>query len=201
MTVIAWFPVRPFRTGISFCSAGAIPSNAIPRWTDSFRRSKKYDSGKSNSCPFASWVTVTSTASRRSYTSPVKMYSNVSPIERDEDTIMVPMRRPNVTRRTRDRRRNAFRTAIRARTRCVPARRPIATATPAIAMVGIRMSRTRSPRPHLLDDLTVSHLQDAVRTGRDRGVVRDDDERLAVLPVEPDEEVHDLGGGLAVEVP
>src|SRR3990170_2906203 len=127
MTVIAWLPVRPFRTGIAFWSAGAIPSNGIPRCTD------------------------------------------------------------------------AFRTAIRASTRCVPARTARATATAATAIAGRRISRISGP--HLLDNLPVLHLQDPVGPGGDCEVVGHDDERLSVLPVEPREEVHDLRGRLAVQVP
>src|SRR3972149_6920158 len=165
MTVIAWLPVKPFRTGIAFWRAGALPS----------------------------------TGTGGSYPSPVKMYSSVPRTVREEETIIVPISRPNVPTRRRDRRRNAFRTAIRASTRCVPARTARATATAATAIAGRRISRISGP--HLLDDLPVLHLQDPVGPRGDRRVVGHDDERLSVLPVEPFEEVHDLRGRLAVQVP
>src|SRR5712692_8678041 len=114
--------------------------------------------------------------------------------------IAVPTSRPATTIRTRDFRRPMFRAARRARR----GRNPTTAATRTTPM---RIAHTEAsgrailPAPRLLDDLAVSHAQDSVGPRADDGVVGHEDERLLLLPVQADQEVHDLRGGLGVQVP
>src|SRR5207249_3187211 len=64
-----------------------------------------------------------------------------------------------------------------------------------------RPSRAHPLRGDFLHDRAVLHPEDPVRVGPDRGVVRDDDERLAVRAVHLMEELHHLRARVAVEVP
>src|SRR3990172_7365878 len=127
------------------------------------------------------------------------MYSSVSPTVSEEETIIVPMRRPNVTMRTRDFRRKAFRAAMRASMGFAAAKTSTTDAAAPAATRGRRTSRTLPPA-RLLHDDSVPHLQHTVSPRRDGRVVGHDDERLPVLPVQSREELHDLRARLAVQV-
>ena len=52
----------------------------------------------------------------------------------------------------------------------------------------------------LVDDLTIAHHQNAIRMGRDAGVVGDQDGRLLLTPAEPREQGHDIVTGGPIEV-
>src|SRR6059036_609042 len=114
--------------------------------------------------------------------------------------IAVPTSSPATTIRTRDFRRPMFLAARRARS----GRNPMTTATRTTPMTiahADASGRAILPAPRLLDDLTVPHAQDAVGPRADDGVMGHEDERLALLPIQADEEVHDLGRRLRVKVP
>src|SRR5437867_5751755 len=114
--------------------------------------------------------------------------------------IAVPTSRPATTMRTRDFRRPMFRAARRARR----GRNPMTTATRTTPMTiahADASGRAILPAPRLLDDLAVPHAQDAVGPRADDGVVRHEDEGLPLFPIQADEEVHDLGRRLRVQVP
>src|SRR5690242_3749285 len=114
--------------------------------------------------------------------------------------IAVPTSNPATTMRTRDFRRPMFRAARRASN----GRSPTTAAT---RTTPIRIAQTEASgrailaAPLLLDDLSVPHAQDAVGPRADGRVVGHEDERLPLLSVQADEEVHDLGRGLRIQVP
>src|SRR5205823_10250838 len=112
----------------------------------------------------------------------------------------VPTSKPARTIRTRDVRRRMFRAARRAR-RGRPARmtaaRTIPTRTARAAMSAMAIA---SGPLGLLDDLAVPHPEDAMGPRAHDRVVGDEDERLALFAVQPDQEVHDLGRRLGVQV-
>src|SRR6266705_6988553 len=113
--------------------------------------------------------------------------------------IAVPTSKPATTIRTRDFRRPMFRAARRASSGRKPT--TAATRTTPIAIAHADASgRAILPAPRLLDDLAVPHSQDPVGPRADDGVVRHEDERLALLPIQADEEVHDLGRRLRVQI-
>src|SRR5213593_3137301 len=112
----------------------------------------------------------------------------------------VPTSKPATTIRTRDFRRPMFRAARRASNGRNPT--TTATRTTPIAIAHADASRRAIlPAPRLLDDLAIPHAQDPVGPRADGGVVRHEDERLPLLAVQADEEVHDLRGRLRVQVP
>src|SRR2546426_5265663 len=106
--------------------------------------------------------------------------------------IAVPTSNPATTIRTRDFRRPMFRAARRASSGRNPT--TAATRTTPIPIAHADASgRAISPAPRLLDDLAVPHPQDPVGPRADGGIVGHKDERLPLLPIQADEEVHDLG--------
>src|SRR5438094_4125774 len=125
------------------------------------------------------------------------MKLKVSPTTKLDEMTAVPTSSPARTIRTRDVRRRMFRAARRAR-RGRPARmtaaRTIPTRTARSAMA------IASGPPGLLDDLTVPHQEDAMGPRAHDRVVGDEDERLALFAVQPDQEVHDLRRRLGVQV-
>src|SRR5712691_165613 len=128
------------------------------------------------------------------------MYLSVSPTTRLEEIIAVPTSNPATTMRTRDFRRPMFRAARRASNGRNPT--TAATRTTPIRIAHADASgRAILPAPGLLDDLAVPHAQDPVGPGADDGVVGHEDERLPLLAVQADEEVHDLRRCLRVQVP
>src|SRR5216110_1042973 len=120
------------------------------------------------------------------------MKLKVSPTTKLDEMTAVPTSKPARTIRTRDVRRRMFRAARRAR-RGRPARMTAARA----AMSAMAIA---SGPPGLLDDLAVPHPEDAMGPRAHDRVVGDEDERLALFAVQPDQEVHDLRRRLRVQV-
>src|SRR3989442_1051226 len=114
--------------------------------------------------------------------------------------IAVPTSSPATTMRTRDFRRPMFLAARRARSGLNPTTAATRT-TPMTIAHADASGRAILPAPRLLDDLAVPHPQDPMGPCADDGVMRDEDERLALFPIQADEEVHDLGRRLRVQVP
>src|SRR6266508_5513536 len=114
--------------------------------------------------------------------------------------IAVPTRSPATTIATRDLRRPMFRAARRARSGRAPTTRATKARPRRTATTDHSGRATASRPPGLFDDLPVPHSQDAVGARAHGGVVRDDDERLALRAVQPHEEFHDLRGRLRVEI-
>src|SRR5213080_4812038 len=106
--------------------------------------------------------------------------------------IAVPTSSPATTIRTRDFRRPMFRAAKRAR-RGRSAMTAATRTTPMTIAHTDASGRAILPAPRLLDDLAVAHAQDPVGPRADDGVMGHEDERLALLPIQADKEVHDLG--------
>src|SRR5256886_11713890 len=112
----------------------------------------------------------------------------------------VPTKRPRRTMTTRVVLRRMFRAASRASNGRAAIRmltRTIPTTTTDTAISGRAM---RLGAPRLFDDLSVPHPQDPMRSRAHDGVVRDEDERLPLLAVQPDQEIHDLSRRLRIEV-
>src|SRR2546427_7977403 len=124
----------------------------------------------------------------------------VTPTTRLEEMSAVQTSRPATTMSTRDFRRPMFRAARRASN----GRNPTTAATrprPIRIAHADASGRANLPAPRLLDDLAVPHAQDPMGPRADGGVVGHEDERLPLLAVQADEEVHDLRRGLRVQVP
>src|SRR5712691_8678320 len=113
--------------------------------------------------------------------------------------IAVPTRRPATTITTRDVRRRMFFAASRAR-RGRNATTTAARKTP-MRMAHAELSGSATlASPRLLDDLPVPHPQDPMGVRTHARVVRHEDERLLLIAVELDQEVHDLRRRLRIEV-
>src|SRR5215213_6999509 len=134
----------------------------------------------------------------------------VSPVVKEAEKSMVASIRPSTTSTVWVRRRGRLRAAIRKETRLRRAERPrIRVAAPKTARrthmslsVGTPKSSSISALLLVLlvaRDAAVAHADGAVRPGRDRGVVGDQDEGLLLALVQPDQEVHYSAGRLGVE--
>src|SRR2546430_5085448 len=112
----------------------------------------------------------------------------------------VPTKRPRRTMTTRVVLRRMFRAASRASNGRAAIRmltRTIPTTTADAAISGRAM---RLGAPRLFDDLSVPHPEDPMRSRAHNSVMRDEDERLPLLAVQPDQEIHDLSGRFRIEV-